>query len=89
MYKHIIKPILFAFNPETAHNLTFAGIRFLRYVPFAGAIIRSLYKRDVPALEKEVFGSMEKTVLSPDSKGREGFGKFMERYKAGLKAQQF
>ena len=56
MYKHIIKPILFTFNPETAHNLTFAGLKFLRYVPFAGSIMRSLYKRDVPTLEKEVFG---------------------------------
>lgn len=40
-------------------------------------------------LDREVFGGMERTVLSPDRKGREGFGKFMERYKAGLKAQQF
>ena len=56
MYKHILKPILLCFNPETAHNMTFAGLRFLRYVPFAGAVMRALYKRQTPSLEKEVFG---------------------------------
>lgn len=56
MYKHILKPILFSFNPETAHNMTFAGLKFLRYVPFAGSIMRGLYKKSTPSLEKEVFG---------------------------------
>ena len=56
MYKHILKPILFSFNPETAHNMTFAGIKFLRYIPFAVSILRGLYKKDTPSLEKEVFG---------------------------------
>jgi dihydroorotate dehydrogenase len=56
MYKHILKPILFQFSPETAHNITFKAISFLRYVPFARSIIRSIYRRDSQALEKEVFG---------------------------------
>lgn len=56
MYKHVIKPFLFSFNPETAHNMTFAGLKFLRYVPFSGAIMRAIYKKETPTLEKEVFG---------------------------------
>ena len=56
MYKHILKPILFRFNPETAHNMTFKALSCLRYVPFAKSIIRAIYHRDSPALEKEVFG---------------------------------
>ena len=56
MYKHLLKPILFQFNPETAHNLIFSTLSFLRHVPFGHAIIRSLYKRDYPTLEREVFG---------------------------------
>lgn len=56
MYKHIIKPFLFCFNPETAHNMTFSAISFLRHVPFARSIIRAIYQKDAPALEKEVFG---------------------------------
>lgn len=56
MYKHLLKPILFQFNPETAHNMLFAGLRFLRYIPFSGSIIRAIYKTDTPRLKKEVFG---------------------------------
>ena len=56
MYKHIIKPFLFCFNPETAHNMTFSALSFLRHVPFARSIIRGIYKKEAPALEKEVFG---------------------------------
>ena len=56
MYKHLIKPILFRFNPETAHNMTFSMLSFLRHVPFARSIIRAIYHRESPSLEKEVFG---------------------------------
>lgn len=56
MYKHIIKPFLFCFNPETAHNMTFSALSVLRHVPFARSIIRAIYRREAPSLEKEVFG---------------------------------
>ena len=56
MYKHLIKPLLFRFNPETAHNLTFSALSFIRHIPFARSIIRSIYKKDAPSLQKEVFG---------------------------------
>lgn len=56
MYKRIIKPILFRFNPETAHNLTFSALSFIRHIPFAQSIVRALYKKESPSLKKEVFG---------------------------------
>lgn len=56
MYKHLIKPILFRFNPETAHNLLFSFLSFIRHIPFTGSIIRAIYKKDTPSLKKEVFG---------------------------------
>lgn len=56
MYKHILKPILFCFNPERAHNILFSLLSFLRHVPFARSIIRAIYKKDVPSQAKEVFG---------------------------------
>lgn len=56
MYKHLLKPILFRFNPETAHNMTFKGLSLLRHIPFARSIIRSIYKKEYPTLEREVFG---------------------------------
>lgn len=56
MYKHILKPILFRFNPETAHNMIMSSLTFLRHVPFARSIMRSIYQKETPSLEKEVFG---------------------------------
>ena len=56
MYKHLLKPILFRFNPETADNILFYGLSVLRHVPFARSIIRAIYKKESPSLEKEVFG---------------------------------
>lgn len=56
MYKHFLKPILFRFNPETAHNLTFKGLSILRHIPFARSIVRAIYRKESPTLEKEVFG---------------------------------
>ncbi|MBQ7771986.1 MAG: quinone-dependent dihydroorotate dehydrogenase [Bacteroidales bacterium] len=56
MYKHFLKPILFRFNPETAHNLLFSLLSILRHIPFARQILRSIYKKEYPTLEKEVFG---------------------------------
>ena len=46
MYKHFIRPILFCFNPETAHNLTFLALKILRYIPFARTFIRLAYKKN-------------------------------------------
>lgn len=56
MYKHILKPILFRFNPETAHNFLFSLLSIIRYIPFVNPILRAIYKKDSPSLEKEVFG---------------------------------
>lgn len=56
MYKHILKPILFQFNPETAHNMLFSLLTFLRHIPGARAIMRAIYKKDSPKLAREVFG---------------------------------
>lgn len=56
MYKHILKPILFQFNPETAHNILFFLLTFLRHIPGARAIMRAIYKKESPKLAREVFG---------------------------------
>ena len=56
IYKHVLKPVLFCFNPETAHNMLFKGLSILRHIPFACQIIRAIYHKEAPNLEKEVFG---------------------------------
>ncbi|MFI3268014.1 MAG: quinone-dependent dihydroorotate dehydrogenase [Rikenellaceae bacterium] len=56
MYKHIIKPMLFCFNAETAHKITFALLKFVSVFPGAKALMRKRYEVSHPSLEREVFG---------------------------------
>lgn len=56
MYKHIIKPILFKFNPELAHQLTFKMLKIVSCIPFCRSILRLIYKHEHPNLAREVFG---------------------------------
>jgi len=39
-------------------------------------------------LEKKVFEKMERSVLYPEEKGREGFDEYMKFYTAGLEAEK-
>jgi dihydroorotate dehydrogenase len=55
MYKAIIRPILFRFDPEKIHHFTFSLIRLLHRLGF-GRLFRSIYKIEHPSLEREVFG---------------------------------
>ncbi|MGM9735283.1 MAG: quinone-dependent dihydroorotate dehydrogenase [Candidatus Cryptobacteroides sp.] len=56
MYKHLIRPILFRFNPETAHNLTLTALSVAGRIPFGASFLRMLYRRNSPSLAREVFG---------------------------------
>lgn len=56
MYKSVIRPILFKFDPEKVHYFTFSMIRFLNNVPGGSALLKSLYEVNDPRLEREVFG---------------------------------
>ena len=56
MYKHLLKPILFRFNAETAHNMLFSMLSFIKHIPGARALMRAIYKKESPTLAREVFG---------------------------------
>lgn len=56
MYKLLIRPLLFCFDPEKVHYFTFAMIRFLARVPGFSALCRSMYNVSDKRLETEVFG---------------------------------
>ena len=56
MYKIIIRPILFYFDPEKVHYFTFSLIRFFSKIPGFSSLIRSLYGVEDKKLEVEVFG---------------------------------
>ena len=56
MYKLLIRPLLFLFDPEKVHYLTFGLIRFLNKIPGIPSLIKSMYTMNDKRLEKEVFG---------------------------------
>ena len=56
MYKSIIRPILFKFDPESVHHFTFSMIKFLHQIPGVPALIKKKYRVEDKKLEREVFG---------------------------------
>ena len=56
MYKSIIRPILFLFDPEKVHYFTFSLIKTLCKIPFVSFVFRSLYVVDDIRLERTLFG---------------------------------
>lgn len=56
MYKLLIRPFLFCFDPEKVHYFTFSLIRIVSKIPGFTAIFRSLYVVNDKRLETEVFG---------------------------------
>lgn len=56
MYKAIIRPILFQFDPEKVHYFTFSLIKFFSKIPGVSGLIRSLFRVQHSGLEKELFG---------------------------------
>ena len=56
MYKLLIRPLLFQFDPEKVHYFTFSLIRFLSKIPGFSSLFKSLYLVNDKRLETEVFG---------------------------------
>ena len=56
MYKQLIRPILFWFDPEKVHYFTFSALRIAHKIPGITALIKSLYQVTDKRLEREVFG---------------------------------
>ncbi|WP_159777557.1 quinone-dependent dihydroorotate dehydrogenase [Flavobacterium sp. 9AF] len=55
MYKLLIRPILFLFDPEKVHYFTFSCIRFFHKIGF-GPLFKFLYTVSNKELQTEVFG---------------------------------
>ncbi len=56
MYKSVIRPLLFKFQPETIHNIVIGGLRTMKYIPGAKSLTRAMYNYSNEKLEREVFG---------------------------------
>ena len=56
MYKSIVRPLFFLFDPEKIHHVTFALIKMVSKIPGIPFILRSLYQINDKRLVREVFG---------------------------------
>jgi dihydroorotate dehydrogenase len=56
MYKSLVRPILFCFDPEKVHHFTFSFIKFISKLPLIPNLIRSLYQVNDKTLERHLFG---------------------------------
>ena len=56
MYKQLIRPILFCFDPESVHHFTFSAVRIANKIPGFSSLFKSLYEVNDKRLEREVFG---------------------------------
>jgi dihydroorotate dehydrogenase len=56
MYKLLLRPILFCFDPEKVHYFTFSLVKFISKIPFVTFIIKAIYVVEDKRLEREVFG---------------------------------
>lgn len=56
MYKRILKPIFFLFQPETIHHIVFKLIKFLSFIPGFSFVTRSIYVVNDSRLKRNLFG---------------------------------
>ncbi len=76
MYKSLIRPLFFSFDPEKIHHFTFSMIRFSNQIGLGGAF-RNAYRFENPKLERELFG-----IKFPNPVGlAAGFDKDAKLYK--------
>jgi len=56
MYKYLIRPFLFIFQPETVHNLVVSLLKFGFKFPGIKRLTNSIYSVNNPSLRREIFG---------------------------------
>ena len=56
MYKKLILPFLFLFDPEKIHNFTFFCIKIIFKIPFLGFLTKSFFKVENDKLKRTLFG---------------------------------
>jgi len=56
MYKLLVRPILFCFDPEKVHYFTFSILKIINKIPFVSQLIKSCYQVEDKALERNLFG---------------------------------
>lgn len=77
MYKLILRPIFFCFDPEKVHYFTFSVLRLINKIPLVAKIFNSFYAFEDKRLEREVFGLKFKNPVGLAA----GFDKDAKLYK--------
>ncbi|WP_416443316.1 quinone-dependent dihydroorotate dehydrogenase [Leeuwenhoekiella sp. A16] len=76
MYKSLIRPLLFRFDPEEVHHFSFKMIKIMNQLGLGG-LIKSAFTVEDPSLEREVFGLKFKNPVGLAA----GFDKDAKLYK--------
>ena len=85
MYRLLIRPLLFLFDPEKIHHFTFKAIVILQRIPGVAQLFRWMYSREDQRLSRRVFGihfpnpvglaaGFDKDALATDEFANFGFG---------------
>ncbi len=77
MYKSLLRPVLFRFDPEWVHHLSFKSLRKLSKIPGISNFLRKKFQLNDPRLEREVFGLKFKNPVGLAA----GFDKDAKLYK--------
>ncbi|MCF6182610.1 quinone-dependent dihydroorotate dehydrogenase [Lutibacter sp.] len=56
MYKRIIRPLFFLFDPEKIHHFTFFFVKIITKIPGASYLVSSTFVIENPKLERKLFG---------------------------------
>jgi dihydroorotate dehydrogenase len=76
MYKRIIRPLFFFFDPEKIHHFTFFIIKLIHKISGASSFIRRMFTIENPKLERKLFGLTFKNPIGLAA----GFDKNAELY---------
>ena len=56
MYKLLIRPVLFLFDPEKVHHFTFSFLKIIFKIPFVSYLVKKIYTVEHLKLERNLFG---------------------------------
>ena len=56
MYKSLVRPLLFRYDPEQVHHFSFKSLKLLNKLPGVGTLSRKRYHIKHPSLQTELFG---------------------------------
>jgi len=56
VYKFLVRPLLFSFDPEWVHYFTLNALKLLNKIPLSSWLFRKIYTYQDSSLEKELFG---------------------------------